>query len=177
MARTRPNYLYAIASVALVLYVLGFFGLMMLHGQKLVTFFKEKVDLWIELKPGLAEQEVARIIQEVRQNPMVKPESVSFITQEQAAATMREDLGDDSMMEDMPDLLRDVVRFHVKAEYLDKTPLQEWKEQLQQDTLVSALYFEVANTNNVGKNIQNLGLVPSGWPCMQTGSLLKTRNW
>jgi cell division transport system permease protein len=92
MARTRPNYLYAIASVALVLFVLGFFGLMGLHGQKLVTFFKEKVDLWMELKPGLAESEVTRIIGEVRQSPMVKKESVTFITREQAAATMREDL-------------------------------------------------------------------------------------
>ncbi|MBL7808905.1 MAG: hypothetical protein JNN28_13880 [Saprospiraceae bacterium] len=159
MARTRPNYLYAVASVALVLYVLGFFGLMGLHGQKLVTFFKEKVDLWLELKPGLAESEVARLIAEVRQNPMVKKESVSFITREQAAATMKEDLGDESMMEDMPDLLRDVVRFNVKAEYLDTEPLEKWKETLQQDSLISALYFETANTNNVGNNIQSLGLI------------------
>jgi cell division transport system permease protein len=130
-----------------------------LHGQKLVTFFKEKVDLWMELKPGLAESEVTRIIGEVRQSPMVKKESVTFITREQAAATMREDLGDDSMLEDMPDLLRDVVRFNVKAEYLGTNQLDQWKEQLKQDTLVSAMYFEAANTNNVGKNIQTLGLI------------------
>jgi cell division transport system permease protein len=159
MSRTRPNYLYAIASVALVLYVLGFFGLMALHGQKLVSFFKEKVDLWIELTPGLAEADVARIVATVRQNPMVKKESISFITREQAAATMREDLGEESMLEDMPDLLRDVVRFNVKAEYLDKAQLNDWRELLRQDTMVSELYFEAANTNNVGKNIQRLGMI------------------
>ena len=60
MPRTRPNYLYAIVSVALVLFVLGFFALMALHGQKLVTMFKEKVDLWLELKPGLAEADRER---------------------------------------------------------------------------------------------------------------------
>src|SRR5262245_4068981 len=112
MARTRPNYIYAIASVALVLFVLGFFGMMALHGQRLVTLFKEKVDLWLELKPGLSEEEVSRIVATVRQQPFVKKESVTFITREQAASTMREDLGDESMLEDMPDLLRDVVRFH-----------------------------------------------------------------
>lgn len=159
MSRTRPNYIYAIASVALVLFVLGFFGLMALHGQKLVSLFKEKVDLWMELRPGLEESEVSRMVAIVRQHPFVKPESVMFITREQAAATMRQDLGDESMLEDIPDLMRDVVRFNVKAEFLDDPALLEWRDQLRQDTLVSQLYFETANTSNVGKNLQSIGLI------------------
>jgi len=159
MPRTRPTYLYAIASVALVLFVLGFFALMALHGQKLVTMFKEKVDLWLELKPGLPETEVARMIGLVRQHPFVKKESVTFITREQAAATMREDLGDETMLDDIPDLMRDVVRFNVKAEYLDDPRLLDWRESLRQDSVVSALYFETANTSNVGANIRSLGLI------------------
>jgi cell division transport system permease protein len=159
MPRTKPTYFYAIASVALVLFVLGFFALMALHGRKLVTLFKEKVDIWLELKPGLAQDDVARLVNSVRQHPYVKPETVNFITKEQAAATMREDLGDASMLEDMPDLLRDVVRFNVKAEYLDDKKLTEWRETLRQDTLVSDLFFEAANTGNVSRNIRNLGFV------------------
>lgn len=159
MPRTKPTYFYAIASVALVLFVLGFFALMALHGRKLVTLFKEKVDIWLELKPGLAQDDVARLVNSVRQHPYVKPETVNFITKEQAAATMREDLGDASMLEDTPDLLRDVVRFNVKAEYLDDKKLTEWRETLRQDSLVSDLFFEAANTGNVSRNIRNLGFV------------------
>jgi len=159
MSRTRPNYIYAIASVALVLFVLGFFGIMALHGQKLVSMFKEKVDLWMEIKPGLDESEVSRLVAAVRQHPFVKPESVTFITREQAAATMREDLGDESMLEDIPDLMRDVVRFNVKAEYIDDPKLLEWRDQLRQDTMVGQLYFETANTSNVGKNIRSIGVI------------------
>lgn len=159
MSRTRPNYLYAIASVALVLFVLGFFAIMAMQGQKLVTIFKERVDLWLELKPGLAESDIARIVARVRQQPFVKKESVTFITREQAAATMRKDLGEESMIEDMPDLMRDVVRFNVKAEYLDDQRLTDWREALKKDTLVSALYFEAANTSNVGDNIRSLGMI------------------
>ncbi|MFN0217034.1 MAG: cell division protein FtsX [Saprospiraceae bacterium] len=159
MSRTRPNYLYAIASVALVLFVLGFFALMALHGQRLITMFKEKVDLWLELKPGLAEADVTRIVATVRQQPFVKKESVTFITREQAAAAMRNDLGDESILEDMPDLMRDVVRFNVKAEYLQDQRLTEWRETLRQDTLISDLFFESANTNNIGKNIRSLGII------------------
>lgn len=159
MPRTRPNFFYAIISVALVLFVLGFFGLMALHGQQLVTLFKEKIDLWLELKPDATEADVARIIAEVRQQPFVKKESITFITREQAVATMREDLGDDSLLDEMPDMLRDVVRFNVKAAFLDTEQLSEWRQALQQDTLISELYFEAANTNNVGENIRSLGII------------------
>lgn len=158
MARKKPSYFYAIASVALVLFVLGFFGLMALHGRKLVNLFKERVDLWLELKPGLAQEDVARMVAEIRQHPFVKPESVTFITKEQAAATMRDDLGDDSILEDMPDLLRDVVRFNVKSDFLDDEKLSDWRTALRQDSLVSELYFEAANTGNVGRNLRTMGL-------------------
>jgi cell division transport system permease protein len=72
---------------------------------------------------------------------------------------MREDLGEESLLEDMPDLLRDVVRFNVKAEYLEDQRLADWRESLKQDTVVSELFFEAAQTNNVAANIRNLGMV------------------
>lgn len=41
MSRTKPTYFYAIISVALVLFIVGFM-LTTLHARKLVTLFKEK---------------------------------------------------------------------------------------------------------------------------------------
>jgi cell division transport system permease protein len=159
MPRTKPTYFYAIISVALVLFILGFFALTALHGRKLVTLFKEKVDIWLELKPGVSEADVTRIIGQVREHPFVKPETITFITREQAAAAMKEELGDKSLLEDNPDILRDVVRFNVKADFLDNDELATWREELKQDSLIADLYFEAANTGNVGTNIQNLGLI------------------
>jgi cell division transport system permease protein len=43
--RTKPNYLYAIVSVALVLFLLGFFGLLIINAQQLVKRYKEQVNL------------------------------------------------------------------------------------------------------------------------------------
>lgn len=162
MSRTKPTYFYAIISVALVLFIVGFFMLTTLHARKLVTLFKEKIDIWLELKPNLAQEDIARIVGNIRQKPFVKKESITFITREQATATMKEDLGDESMLEDAPDLLRDVIRFNVRAEYLNDENLAQWREELRQDTLVSDLYFEASNIGNVSKNIQNMGLLALG---------------
>ncbi len=162
MSRTKPTYIYAIISVALVLFMVGFFALTALHGHRLVDLFKEKVDVWLELRQDTPQEDIARIIQEVRQQPFVKPETITYITRDQAAAIMREDLGDESLMEDIPNLMRDVVRFNVEAEFFQEDSLRQWREQLRQDTLVAELYVEAANTGNVGRNIENIGWLTLG---------------
>lgn len=162
MPRTKPTYLYAIVSVAMVLFILGFFAIMVTHARKLVNLYKEKVDIWLELRSDIPETEVARIVQEVRQQAFVKAESVTFITREQAQATMREDLGDESLLEEVPNLLRDVVRFNVRADYLQHDSLLNWREELKRDTMIQDLFFEAANTGNVGNNIQSLGWIVLG---------------
>lgn len=159
MARNKPTFLYAIISVALVLFIVGFFGLTALHGHKLVQMFKEKVDIWLELKNNTPPEEIARIVQQVERQPFVKTETVKFIPRSQAMKLMQEDLGDESLLETTPDLLRDVVQFNVRADYLQDDSLNQWRETLRQDTSVAELYFEAANTGNVSRNIQNLGFV------------------
>jgi cell division transport system permease protein len=162
MSRSKPTYLYAIASVAMVLFMVGFFALTALHGRKLVTLFKEKVDVWLEVRSDAPQAEIVRIIQELRQQPFVKPETVTYITREQAAAIMREDLGEESLMDDIPNLMRDVVRFNVQAEFFQEDSLRQWRETMLQDTIVSELYVEAANTGNVGRNIKNIGYLTLG---------------
>jgi cell division transport system permease protein len=160
--KKRPTYLYAIISVALVLFILGFFALTVLHARKLVALFKEKVDIWLELKSDTPASEATRIMADIRSMPFVKSGSVSFITKAQAAADMKADLGNENMPADVPDLLRDIVRFNVVANYLDKDSLAEWRNQLRQDTCVADMYLDAANTSNVDKNIENLGWITLG---------------
>ena len=162
MSRSKPTYLYAIVSVAMVLFILGFFAIMATHARQLATMFKEKVDIWLELQANTPQEEIARMVQDIRRQPFVKQESVTFITREQAQSTMKKDLGDESLLEDVPNLLRDVIRFNVRAAFLQNDSLLNWRETLRRDTFISDLYFEAANTGNVGKNIQNLGWIILG---------------
>lgn len=162
MSRSKPTYLYAIVSVALVLIMVGFFALTVLHANRLVQVFKEKVDVWLELKSDVPQEEIARIIQRVRSEPFVKAETVTFVTREQAAATMRTELGEESLLEDIPNLMRDVVRFNVRSDFFREDSLRQWRETLKQDTLIADLYVEAANIGNVGTNIEKLGWLTLG---------------
>lgn len=167
MARSKPTYISAIASVALVLFMVGFFALTALHARKLVALFKEKVDIWLELRPDARQTDVSRIIAGIRQQPFVKKETVTFITREQAVAQMKADLGDTALIADLPNMLRDVVRFNVEANFLSPDSLASFREMLRRDTLISDLHFEQAETGNIGRNIEKLG-----WLTLALGFLL-----
>ncbi|MEZ4921010.1 MAG: permease-like cell division protein FtsX [Saprospiraceae bacterium] len=159
MARSKPNYLYAIISVALVLFMLGFFAVTAIHARQLVKLFKEKVDIWLELQPGTSQDDITRLVADIRSQEFVKEETVRFITREQAIATMREDLGDESMLEEIPNMMRDVISFNVQADYLKSDSLSNWKEQLKTDPAVLELYLEAADIGNIGGNIQTIGYI------------------
>jgi cell division transport system permease protein len=159
MSRTKPNYLSAILSVALVLLLLGIFSMITLYGRGLVALFQERVDIWVELQPELPENEVGRVVSLIRAQPFVKKETVTFISREQAAAAMRKDLGDETMVQDLPNLMLDIVRFNVKAEYVTPDSLAGWRTEMKRDTAVSDLFFEATSLGNASNNIANLSYI------------------
>ena len=156
MSRNRPNYISVILSVALVLLLMGLFAITASYGSRLVELFKERVDIWLELKPNTPETEVARIVGYVRAQPFVKKESLTFITKEQAAATMRKDLGDEALLEDLPNLMLDVIRFNVKSEFLQADSLSEWRATMKADSVISDLHFEAFSSGNAEQNIKTI---------------------
>ena len=38
---SKPNYLYAMISIALILFILGIFGFILLNTRQLISFYKE----------------------------------------------------------------------------------------------------------------------------------------
>lgn len=162
MPRSRPTYLYAIVSVALVLFALGFFALTALQARQFVAVFKEQVDVWLELRPELPEAEVERVVDAIKRQPFVKSETVNFITREEAEADMKAELGDESLLEEMPNVMHDIVRFNVRADYFNQDSLLAWRTELARDSAVAELHYEVLEVGNVGRNIENLGWITIG---------------
>ncbi len=162
MARARPNFFYSILSVALVLWLLGFFALTLGHARRMVTLFKERVDIWVELRPGAAENGVSRLEGALAARNFTRPGSVEFISRKKAAEQMRTELGDTSMLADLPDLLYDVVRFNVREAWLSPDSLESVRTALRADSLVSEVFFEKNGTANVGRNLEKLGWLTLG---------------
>ncbi|MCB0570458.1 MAG: permease-like cell division protein FtsX [Phaeodactylibacter sp.] len=157
--RPRPNYLYSIISVALVLFVLGFFALAVLNARQLVHGLKEKVNLIVELR----EDSGAGHLQEyLSGSAFVKEGSVQYISKGQAAEMMRDEFGEDFLKLDMPNPLYDVVTFNVRAAFMAPDSLRNIRAAILKQPSVSDVYYQESLVNEISENIRSLSFIGLG---------------
>ncbi|MCO6493285.1 MAG: permease-like cell division protein FtsX [Phaeodactylibacter sp.] len=159
MRRTRPNYLYSIISVALVLFVLGFFAMAVFNARQLVRSLKEKVNLIVELHSDVQPSEIEGIRQWIGQRAFAVPGSIEFTSKEQAAELMREEFGEDFLKLDLPNPLYDVFTFNVRADYLEADSLRDIRGQLVEQAGVADVYYQEGLINEIAGNIRSVSLI------------------
>ncbi len=157
--RMKPNYFYSIISVALVLFVLGFFAMVIFNARQLVRSLKERVNLIVELQPDVQKSEVEAIRQGIEQSIFAIPGSVEFTSKEQAAEMMREDFGEDFLKLDLPNPLYDVFTFNVKAVYLAPDSLKAIRTRLIEQPGVVDVYYQEGLVNEIAENIRSVSLI------------------
>jgi len=162
IGRTKPNYLYSIISVALVLFVLGFFALAAFNARQLVQNLKERVNLIVELQPEVQEQEIEEVRRWIEQSWFARENSVVFTSKEQAAEMMREDFGEDFLKLDLPNPLYDVITFNVRAAYLEPDSLKRIRTLLIERAGVLDVYYQEGLINEVARNFRSLSFIAIG---------------
>jgi cell division transport system permease protein len=160
--RSRPNYFYAIISVALVLFLLGFFGLIILQAQQLVTVFKERVNLLVELEASTPEEAIDELKMQLRQSRFLKPGSVQFISQEEAADIMREDFGEDFLKLDLPNPFYDVITFNVMARYMESDSLAAIRSEIRANPYVNDVYYQESLVDDIARNVRRIAYIALG---------------
>ena len=162
LARRKPNYLYAIISVALVLFLLGLFGLITIHAQQLVLVFKERVNVLLELPAGIRTEDVKDLELYLENSLFTKAGTVTFTSKEEAAKEMSEAFGEDFLKLDLPNPLYDVINFNVKANYLNADSLQQISEKLRLHPHISGVYYQENLVDIIAENVDNLSWITLG---------------
>ena len=91
--KLRSSYFTTTVSIALVLFLLGMIGLLVLNAGRLSTYVKENLGLTVMLYDDAREAEVRKMEKALSASAMVK--SVSYLDKERAAEQMKEELGED----------------------------------------------------------------------------------
>lgn len=156
-SRTKPNYLYSIFSVAMVLFLIGFFGLVILHAQRLVTTFKERVNVIVEIENGTDKKDIFNLKEKLSDSPFVKKGSVVFTSKEEAAELLREDFGEDFLKMEFQNPLYDVLTFNLKAAYLEQSKIQEIKDAILVNQYINDVYYQEGLVDDIAQNITKLG--------------------
>ncbi len=158
-SQRRPQYLYTIISVAAVLFLLGFFGLLLLQSQQLSKILKEQVDIIVELVPESSDEERTFFIRQLDNSPFSLTGTVKYTPKEEALILMSDDLGEDLLNLDLPNPLYDIFTFNVKAKYLAPDSLDAIRTVLTRSSIVSDVYYQESLVDQLGRNIKKISWV------------------
>jgi len=153
--RPKPNYISAIVSVALVLFLIGLFAIISSHSGELADYFKEHINIIVELKENVDSKKVEQVREALVERPEVKEGSVQFISKESAIELLKEDFGEDFLLLDMPNPLYDVLLFNVKGTYLNKESLLLLKNELKSKHFsISEIYYQESLVDSILENVE-----------------------
>ncbi len=156
--RMAGSYFMSLMSIALVLFLLGVFALLMMHAQKLSNHLKENIGFEIVMNSNVKEDNILKLQRELDAMPAVK--STEYITKDEAIRRLSEDLGEDFLQwlgnEENPLLPSIDVRF--KADYANNDSLNLIQSQLLKNKDIKEIYYHKSLVNLINQNMNRIGL-------------------
>ena len=156
--RRKTNYFYSIISVALVLFLLGFFGTALLFVRQQAAMQQEKITMMVEIKEGADSAALASLKKELPKMDFVKEGSVHFVSKQEAADVMRQSLGDTLINPDMPLPFYDAYSLSLKPESMNKKAIADISQQLKDNLAVNDVYMDEGLLGEVSKTIEKIAL-------------------
>jgi len=155
----RPNYLYTIISVALVLLLIGLFGLWLLQAAHLSESLKEEIDILVELQDDVSVTDRQSFMSDLEKEVYVRRGSTVFRSKEDAPTEMGDEINQDLVDLDLPNPFRDMVTFNVPADYLQEDSLRTISSSLEQLPLVRDVFYQEKFINRILVNAKRLSFV------------------
>ena len=157
----RSSNVSTVVSISLVLFMLGVLGVLVMHARKISDYVRENLELTVVLLADAKEEDVQALKVALQQSEAVK--EVTLVTQDQAAAEMKQELGEDfvSFLGFNPLLASLDVR--LRAEFTDTDYVNALKDRIAKYPVVKEVYFQQSLIDSVNKNIRMFSLVILGF--------------
>lgn len=156
MKKRKINYFYSVISVALVLFLLGFFGTALLFTRQQVANQQEKISMMVELKENADSAALQDLKHWLPKADFVRESR--FVTKKQAADMMQKSLGDEFIADDMPLPFFDAYSLNLKADRLNNDSIASITAQLRSNEAVGDVYMDEGLMGDVSKVLEKIAL-------------------
>ena len=145
-------------SIALVLFLLGVFALLMMHAHRLSNHLKENIGFEVVMNSNVKEANILRLKAELDTMPAVK--STEYITKDEAIRRLSDDLGEDFLQwlgdEENPLLPSIDVRFN--AAWANNDSIAVIEAQLLKNPNIKEIYYQKSMVDLVDQNVKRIGI-------------------
>lgn len=154
--RLISSYFSVALSIALVLFLLGILGLLVLNTKKLADHFKEQIALSVFLKDVAKPTEIDQIQKSLALSEYTK--SATFISKEDAAEQYSEDIGENFQEFLGYNPLKNSIDVRLKAEYVSPEQVAEIANTLSEKSYVEEVSYDKPLISLLNDNVKKISL-------------------
>lgn len=161
--RLISSYISAVVSIGLVLFLLGFLGLILINSKKVADHFKEQIALTIFLKDDARNVEIDQLQQTIGLAPYTK--NAVYVSKQQAAEAHSALIGEKFMefLGDNP--LKNSIDVFLLAEFVTAEEIENIQNELLENSFVESVNYDkplIVLLNDNIKKISFWALIISG---------------
>jgi len=153
----RSSRISTVVSIGLVLFLLGVLGILLLHAQKLSTYVKENIELTILLNSESDSVVVNDLLARVTSASYVK--SAKIVTKEEAAETMKKELGEDFIAFLGYNPLYPSIDVRMRADFADNATIESFINSLKTNTVVKEVQYQASLVESINRNLSAITLI------------------
>jgi cell division transport system permease protein len=161
--RLISSYFSVVISIALVLFLLGLLGLLVLNTKKIADHFKEQIALTIYLKDTAKEVEIDQLNKSLALAEYTK--STTYVSKEEAAEAHSKEIGEDFMDFLGYNPLQNSIDVYVKADYISSGEIDKIAEEMTAKSFVDEVVYDKPLISLLNENVTRISfwiLVISG---------------
>ncbi|MCX2741570.1 cell division protein FtsX [Pontibacter anaerobius] len=160
-------HLMVVFSITLALFVIGVFGLLLIHAEKLSDKVKESIEMQVYLDRNLTEVQLVRLQKTFAAKEYIAYQNdtaqVRFVSKEEGAKAFLDETGEDFMafLGDNP--LRDAYVLRIDADNSSAAMLKSIKVDLEDTDGVYEVQYVANLIESINQNIQKISIILIGF--------------
>jgi cell division transport system permease protein len=154
--RLISSYFSVVLSIALVLFLLGVLGMLVLNTKKLGDHFKEKITISVFLKDNAKPVEIDQLQKSLVMADYTK--SAVYVSKEDAAEQYSEDIGENFQEFLGYNPLKNSVDVNLKADFVSPEQVTEIAEGLSAKTYVDEVSYDKPLISLLNENVKKISL-------------------
>lgn len=161
--RLISSYFSVVISIALVLFLMGLLGLLVLNTKKIADHFKEQIALSIFLKDTAKEVEINQLNKTLALAEYTK--STTYVSKEEAAEEHSKEIGEDFMDFLGYNPLQNSIDVYLKADYITSGEIDQIAQDIASEGFVDEVVYDKPLIALLNENVTRISfwvLVISG---------------
>ena len=150
------SYFSVVISIALVLFLLGLLGMLVLNAKTISDNFKEQVVMTIYLSDTAKQVEVNQLEKSLTLSDYVK--STKYVSREDAATFMKDEYGEDFLDDVGYNPLQNSIEVHLKADFVTEKYLDSISNTTASKKFVEEVRYDKDLVSIMNNNVKRISI-------------------